>query len=68
MNSSSFIAWVIHEVLGVEVSLPATAIGKGYICNAVLAIVPSGTGYQLSFLEMVGGSAITEVNCLCFSH
>lgn len=53
-NSNSFIAWVIREVPGFEVSLPVTAIGKDYIFNGVFAAVPSGTGYQLSFGGVAG--------------
>jgi hypothetical protein len=53
-NSNSFIAWVIREVPGLEVTLPVTAIGKDYIFNGVFAPAPSGTGYQLSLGGVVG--------------
>jgi hypothetical protein len=53
-NSNSFIAWVIREVPGFEVTLPVTAIGKDYIFNGVLAPAPSGSGYQLSLGGVFG--------------
>lgn len=53
-NSNSFIAWVIREVPGFEVTLPVTAIGKDYIFNGVFAAAPSGSGYQLSLGGVVG--------------
>lgn len=53
-NSNSFIAWVIREVPGFEVTLPVTAIGKDYIFNGVFAPTPSGTGYQFSLGGVIG--------------
>ena len=53
-NSNSFIAWVVREVPGFEVTLPVTAIGKDYIFDGVVAATPSGTGYQLSLGGLAG--------------
>ncbi|WP_422101857.1 DUF3750 domain-containing protein [Vreelandella sp.] len=53
-NSNSFIAWVIRDVEGFEVALPTTAVGKDYLFNGVVALAPSGTGFQFSLGGVLG--------------
>lgn len=53
-NSNSFVAWVIREVPGLDVSLPVTAVGKDYLFGRVVAPAPSGTGYQLALGGLFG--------------
>lgn len=53
-NSNTFVAWVIRQVPGLEVALPATAIGKDYLASGWLARAPSGTGYQVSVNGLLG--------------
>ena len=53
-NSNTFIAWLVREVPGLEVALPANALGKDYLFDALLAKAPSGSGYQLSLGGLVG--------------
>ncbi|QJQ96861.1 MULTISPECIES: DUF3750 domain-containing protein [Halomonadaceae] len=53
-NSNSFVAWIIREVPGLEVTLPVTAIGKDYLFDGVMATAPSGTGYQLAMGGLFG--------------
>lgn len=47
-NSNTFVAWLIREVSGLDAALPPTAVGKDYLSGALLAPMPSGTGYQVS--------------------
>ncbi|RAR57043.1 uncharacterized protein DUF3750 [Onishia taeanensis] len=53
-NSNTFIAWIVREVPGLEVTLPAHALGKDYLFDGVLADAPSGSGYQLALGGLVG--------------
>ena len=66
---NTFPAWVGHEVPGLRLALPATAIGKDYIADGgVFDRAPSNTGYQFSILGLVGVLAARreglEVNLL----
>lgn len=67
-NSNTFVAWVIRQVPGLRVALPATAIGKDYLVSGWVARTPSGTGYQLSLNGLLGmtlaGVEGFEVNLL----
>src|SRR6266436_4233404 len=45
-NSNTFTAWIARAVPELQVDLPATAIGKDFIGNAVLSSAPSGSGMQ----------------------
>ena len=53
-NSNTFVAWLIRRVPALQVELPANAIGKDYLGRALLARVPSDTGYQLSLFGLLG--------------
>lgn len=53
-NSNTFVAHVLRAAPELEVDLPATAIGKDYLGNHVVARTPSGTGGQLSLYGVVG--------------
>ena len=53
-NSNTFTAWLVRTVPQLNVELPATAIGKDYLDDAVLAAAPSGSGYQLSLYGALG--------------
>ena len=53
-NSNTFTAFVLRDVPELRVDLPATAIGKDYLGNRLIAEAPSGTGVQLSVLGLVG--------------
>lgn len=48
-NSNTFVAWVIRQVPGLDVALPNHAIGKDYLVDQIVAEVPGGAGYQVSF-------------------
>lgn len=49
-NSNTFVAWIAREVPGLQLSLPATAIGKDWLGDERrIAHAPSGTGWQVSF-------------------
>jgi hypothetical protein len=56
-NSNTFTAWVARAVPELQVDLPATAIGKDFIGNAVLSSAPSGSGVQFSLAGLLGFSA-----------
>jgi len=60
-NSNTFTAWVARAVPGLAVDLPATAIGKDYLGDAIVGTAPSGSGVQLS-LGGVLGVAISAVD------
>jgi hypothetical protein len=70
-NSNTFTAWIARSVPELKVDLPATAIGKDFIGNAVLASAPSGSGMQISLAGLLGFSASDvegfEVNVLGLS-
>lgn len=54
-NSNTFVAHVGRHVPELRLDLPATAIGKDYPINgSILDRTPSGTGYQLSMLGVLG--------------
>ncbi len=53
-NSNTFTAFVLRNIPELRVDLPATAIGKDYLGTDLVAAAPSGTGYQLSLLGMLG--------------
>lgn len=54
-NSNTFIAYIGRQVPELRMDLPPTAIGKDYPINgSLLDRTPSGTGYQLSLLGVLG--------------
>ena len=54
-NSNTFIAYIGRQVPKLRMDLPATAIGKDYPTNgSLLDRTPSGTGYQVSMLGVLG--------------
>jgi hypothetical protein len=54
-NSNTFTAYVGRQVPELRLDLPATAIGKDYPINgSMFDRTPSGTGYQLSMLGLLG--------------
>lgn len=54
-NSNTFTAWVGRQVPALTLELPTTAIGKDFLANgSLIARAPSGSGYQLSVLGLVG--------------
>lgn len=59
-NSNTFTAFVSRNVDGLPVDLPPTAIGKDYLGNGVMAATPSGSGYQVSLLGLLGVMAAVE--------
>lgn len=67
-NSNTFTAWVTRAVPELRADLPPTAIGKDYLRGGLLTAAPSGSGYQLSVVGLLGLTASTveglEVNLL----
>jgi hypothetical protein len=60
-NSNTFVAHIGRQVPELRMDLPATAIGKDYPINGSLVDrTPSGTGYQLSMLGLLGVSMARE--------
>jgi len=54
-NSNTFTAHVARAVPELKLDLPPTAIGKDYLDGgALVAQVPSGTGYQVSMYGLLG--------------
>ena len=54
-NSNTFMAYIGRQVPELRMDLPATAIGKDYPINGSLVDrTPSGTGYQVSMLGVLG--------------
>jgi len=53
-NSNTFTAWIARAVPELEVDFPATAIGKDYLGSAIVGAAPSGSGYQLSLVGVLG--------------
>ncbi len=54
-NSNTFTAWVGRQVPALALELPTTAIGKDFLANgSVIARAPSGSGYQISALGLIG--------------
>jgi hypothetical protein len=67
-NSNTFTAWVLRAVPELKADLPPTAIGKDYLGEDIASSAPSGSGYQVSLLGMLGIAASgvegLEVNVL----
>jgi hypothetical protein len=67
-NSNTFTAWITRAVPELEADLPATAIGKDYLRDRMIASAPSGRGKQLSLAGLLGVTASSveglEVNVL----
>jgi len=68
-NSNTFTAHLAREIPELRLTLPSTAIGKDYLpLRRPVSRTPSGTGYQLSLLGMLGASVAgdegLEVNVL----
>jgi hypothetical protein len=60
-NSNTFMAYVGRQVPELQLDLPATAIGKDYPINSSLIDrTPSGTGYQVSMLGVLGLAVARE--------
>ena len=56
-NSNTFIAYLGRAVPALRLELPPTAIGKDYLVpRRLVDRTPSGTGYQVSLLGVIGGS------------
>ena len=54
-NSNTFTAHVARQVPELGLDLPPTAIGKDYLPGGeILGPMPSGTGWQLSFMGLLG--------------
>ncbi len=54
-NSNTFIAYLGRQVPELGLDMPPTAIGKDYLNNgSLLARTPSGSGFQLSLLGLLG--------------
>jgi hypothetical protein len=54
-NSNTYIAYVARHVPELRMDLPVTAIGKDYPINgSIFDRAPSGTGYQVSMLGLLG--------------
>lgn len=53
-NSNTFPAYIGRQVPELELSLPATAIGKDFLGPKLFARAPSGTGYQFSVYGLFG--------------
>ena len=56
-NSNTFTAWITRAGPELAVDLPATAIGKDYLGNALVSSAPSGSGFQLSLGGLLGVAA-----------
>jgi hypothetical protein len=56
-NSNTFTAWITRAVPELEADLPATAIGKDYLGTTMVAKAPSGRGFQVSLLGLLGIAA-----------
>lgn len=53
-NSNTFIAHIARQIPSLRLDLPSIAIGKDYTGFNPLAKTPSGTGYQISILGILG--------------
>ncbi len=68
-NSNTFVSYLIREIEGLDIELPASAIGKDYLgATKLVATSPSGSGITVSLLGALGftlglGEGI-EVNLL----
>jgi hypothetical protein len=60
-NSNTFVAYIGKRVPELRMDLPSTAIGKDYPINgSMVDRAPSGTGYQLSMLGVLGVTLARE--------
>jgi hypothetical protein len=60
-NSNTFVAYIGKRVPELRMDLPSTAIGKDYPTNgSLIDRAPSGTGYQLSMLGLLGITVARE--------
>lgn len=59
-NSNTFTAWVARQVPELRLDLPPTAVGKDWLGTSLAARAPSGTGYQVSLLGVLGVTAAIE--------
>jgi hypothetical protein len=59
-NSNTFVAHVLRQVPELGAELPPTAIGKDYLSSGIVGPTPSGTGYQLSLLGLLGIGVAAE--------
>jgi hypothetical protein len=60
-NSNTFTAFIGRQVPELRMDLPATAIGKDYPINgSFVDRAPSGTGYQISMLGLLGATLARE--------
>jgi hypothetical protein len=60
-NSNTFVAYVGKKVPELRMDLPPTAIGKDYPINgSMLDRAPSGTGYHVSMLGLLGMTLARE--------
>jgi len=56
-NSNTFIAHLAREIPELRLTLPSTAIGKDYLpLGQIVTRTPSGTGYQVSLLGVLGAA------------
>lgn len=53
-NSNTFIGHIARNVPSLRAELPPTAVGKDFLTSGIFSRAPSGTGYQLSLLGLVG--------------
>lgn len=53
-NSNTFTAWVSRLIPELELDLPPTAIGKDFLGSNIMALAPSGVGFQFSFYGLLG--------------
>jgi hypothetical protein len=54
-NSNTFVAQLGREIPELRLDMPSTAVGKDYLPGGrVLARTPSGTGWQVSLLGLLG--------------
>jgi hypothetical protein len=56
-NSNTFTAWILRGVPELRADLPPTAIGKDYNGSALVGTAPSGGGFQLSAIGLLGLTA-----------
>jgi Protein of unknown function (DUF3750) len=60
-NSNTFTAYIGKQVPELRMDLPSTAIGKDYPINgSLIERAPSGTGYQLTMLGLLGVTLARE--------
>jgi hypothetical protein len=59
-NSNTFTAYVLRQVPELRAELPPTAVGKDYLGARLVSGSPSGTGFQLSLLGLMGVMAGVE--------